>query len=479
MESAWLLFLRQLASPDSDFTYDEVCGWSADEFAALTESGFVREISQATHVACDSCPEGHRECVWWSEDGERAWIACPAAGIVEVNPERLRRWRIDVEHFARVMSVQLELEQKPRALAAAGRLWHLGRRRFADRFRDVFFSASSDEQFREVVEEAQKQLPSGTGLLIVCMDRPADSGWEPSRLRAVTISEIATWDGRTIVLDLPFIEEIWSQNDAEARKAGPASLAVPSGAQWQDLTIEMHDTTLTIEVGGHQKQLSFAEAGFSERDQRLETLKVLAAARGHLAPERASEVLPGRTALKNRVNMLRRLLQDLIRIDGSPIVHERRAGIYQCRFRVHLAGDNSFPTPSGATWLDFRVVERHDGRLAVTVNERRVFRAHAREWGSGRRDEEVAQQQEPVARVFSLDEIGLRDSRGRLVREAQVLVELLRNEGKSRRQGDDIAVLKLAEWLRKWTGLENEPLLYGDRTGSWTACFECASDRRV
>ena len=53
MENAWQLYLRQLASADLGFTYDDVCGWSADEFEALTGAGLISEMAHATHVACE------------------------------------------------------------------------------------------------------------------------------------------------------------------------------------------------------------------------------------------------------------------------------------------------------------------------------------------------------------------------------------------------------------------------------------------
>src|SRR5262249_42791571 len=154
------------------------------------------------------------------------------------------------------------------------------------------------------------------------------------------------------------------------------SLSVPDGATWQDLLVEVADAALRIEIGGYRKELTFDEAGFGERDQRLETLRLLAASRGRLSPDRVARALQGRTPLKNRVNTLKQLLQALIPIDASPIEHNRGAGLYVCKFQIRLVGDTSFPTPAGASWLDFRFVERRDGRLAVSVSEKKVFRAY-------------------------------------------------------------------------------------------------------
>jgi hypothetical protein len=88
----------------------------------------------------------------------------------------------------------------------------------------------------------------------------------------------------------------------------------------------------------------------------------------------------------------------------------------------------------------------------------------------------VAQREEAVTRLFSLEEVGLRNSRAQPTSEGAVLIELLRGEGKLKRRGDDMSVLKLAEWRRNWTGLTGDPLQYIGRNQGWSACFECSTE---
>ena len=181
--------------------------------------------------------------------------------------------------------------------------------------------------------------------------------------------------------------------------------------------------------------------------------------------------------MKNRSNSLRQLLQALIPIDGSPVEYNKRAGVYVCKFQIRLAGAGSFPTPAGASWLDFRFFERRDGRLAVSVNEKKIFRTHQVDRASGQRTGEVAEEVEAVTRIYSFEEVGLRNNRGKLTREGVVLVDLIRGAGKLQRRGDDVAVLKLAERLREWTGLTGDPLRFAPRTQMWSACFECSTEQ--
>jgi hypothetical protein len=301
--------------------------------------------------------------------------------------------------------------------------------------------------------------------------------WKPARLKIAAISDIVLWRNGRITPDLDFIEDIFAGDAAEVNTLGVQSLPIPDNAKWQDVLIEVLDSALRVEVAGYETVLSFEDAGFGERDQRLETLRFLAASRGKLETERVSRALQGKTPIKNRIHELRQLLQTLFPIDGSPISYHKRAGLYGCKFRVLLVGDSSFPTPSGVSWLHFRFVERRDGRLAVTVSEKKVFRAQEVERGSSRRTEEVAQREEAITRLFALEEVGLRNGRGQLTLEGAVLIELLRGEGKVKRRGDDLAVLKLAEWLRNWTGLNGDPLQYIGRNQLWSACFECSTEQ--
>jgi hypothetical protein len=476
MEKIWAALLSQLSSPDPEFTYDDVREWPLEAFEDLNGAGLISEMASATHVVCDACEEAHWEWVRWSEDGKRAFIPCTATGIANVKLERLRRWRVDVGRFAFLLAAALELTQRPEPAASLSPLWRLGRRRVGGMFRDFFLSVSAEEDLSAAIRLAHQQLSSGSGLLITTSRGLDDSGWEPSRLKIAMLTDITTWSGGKIVLDLDFIEDIYLRDSMDGKKSGTRSLSIPEGVGWQDLLIEVADAGLTITASGFQRELIFEDAGFSARDQRLETLRILAAGHGRLAPERVTSVLRGKTPIKNRVNALRQALQALIPIDGNPVEYNKSARVYVCKFQLRLAGQESFPTPASASWLDFRFVERRDGRLAVSVNQKKVFRSLQTDRASGRLVEEVGQRDEIVPHLYSLEDLKLRNAKGQLTREGSTLTELLRGDGRLKRRGDDTVILKLAAWLREWVGLEGDPLHYSGSTESWTATFECSSE---
>ena len=75
-------------------------------------------------------------------------------------------------------------------------------------------------------------------------------------------------------------------------------------------------------------------------------------------------------------------------------------------------------------------------------------------------------------------DLGLARDVDRLLPEGRALVDLLQAGGRLARRGDDIAVLKLNQWLRDQTGLAGDPLQFSETTRVWAATFDCSSERR-
>jgi hypothetical protein len=187
-------------------------------------------------------------------------------------------------------------------------------------------------------------------------------------------------------------------------------------------------------------------------------------------------LVSGDSPVKARTSRLRQLLQALVDVDGDPLGYGKKAQLYTCRFQVRLDRDNGFRTPAGASWLDFAFHERTDGRLLVSATEKQSFRGHRPEGQGDRTTAEVAEERETITRIHSLEEIGLRADKGKLTEEGAAFMELLRAGGILARRSNDIVVLKLAQRLREWTGLEGEPLRLVEASRSWTAAFACSSD---
>lgn len=249
------------------------------------------------------------------------------------------------------------------------------------------------------------------------------------------------------------------------------------GVAWNNVEVVVSDQELQVSVHGKTRVISFLEAGFGKRDQNLELLKFLAASRGKLDADKFTLPRQSKTPLKSRISRLRRHLQNLIAIGENPIFYHKAAELYVCSFQIRISTDDSFPTPANAKWFDFHFHERKDGRINVSASRNRSFRTPIVEGIAGSSVlETIPQPDFDVSHIYSLGTLGFHPTGAALTKQGNALTALLRGGGRLRRNGDDTAVLKLAEWLRKWTGLSDDPLQFAGNSRLWTAAFECTSE---
>jgi len=218
MESAWQLFLSRLASPDFAFGYDDVCGWTADEFDALTGEGLLSEIAQATRVVCDACPKGHRERVRWSEDRRTAFITCPLAGIVGVEPERLRRWRAHAGQLSALLSTAITPPGQVHPLPAC-QIWFLGRRRVGGFTPYFFFAAIGPDQLSPATDAVHAAYGRVNSVVLVPFSPP--SSLPDAKLRIIDVAKVATLQNRRLSIDLSLIEAQFGDEESPKKLAKP------------------------------------------------------------------------------------------------------------------------------------------------------------------------------------------------------------------------------------------------------------------
>ena len=447
---------------------DEVRQWDKNQWQEILGLGLLREMELAAVVVCDQCGDAHWAEVRWIKPGIHACFGCPTEGVADIEIDRLRQWRIDAECIAVLLAEGLELRGAVEPLELGG-LWHLGRRRLAGRFRDVFLAM---DPTGVAIEKVLKYggLISG----IVIFPRLSGIGSIPSPLTVVDLAAITQIASGRLIVDFDFLEAVFPE---PATKHTPTirSITAPAGASWKDVSMALSEGFLQITIRGKQFEKTLFEAGFGDPDQRVDFLRLFAATRGTVAVDRMGSLLTGDSPAKTRVLRLRQLLQALIEIDGDPIVYSRKAGMYACQFEIRLAGDDGFRTPAGATWLDFTFHERGDGRIAVSVSEKQRFRAYGAKDGAGRNTGEVVEDGQAVTRVHSLEELRLRGRRGQLTAEGLMFVKLLRSGGAIPNAGDEMVVVKLAERLREWAGLSGDPIQLAKASRRWTAVFACSS----
>lgn len=479
MQTTWQRLLERLASGDPVVGFDDVRRWSKPDFESAVRLGIVREADSTATVMCDNCDEGHSSAVIWTGGGGQAVITCPAAGIVPVEARQLRRWRIDANRLAEIVSETLGFDRCIEPVLAQ-QLWRLGRRRLAGRHRDIFLGVAGGPPLTETslteMSAAVRRSIGQAPALLLAIGYIGNAKELPTAQDVVDLVSVSRLGGARLIIDVEYLEDRFSAHQAPARKL-PPSVSAPVGAGWSDASIMVCDESLRITIGHNTHEIEFSAIG--NQAQTVELLKLFAAARGTLDAARLQTIVSGDTPVRLRISRLRQLLQALIDIDGDPVEYSKKARTYTCSFEIRPPRDEGFPTPSGASWLDFSFHERTDGRVLVSVIQKQKFRVHGMRSEDGRPTSEVAEEGVALVRTHSLHDMGLRSDTGKMTAEGAAFTKLLRAGGSVPRNGNDIVVLKLAERLREWTGLNGDPLRLVEASRAWTALFACSSDLRT
>jgi hypothetical protein len=471
MPTAWKRLLDRLATGEVTIGADEVGRWDKHQWQEVLGLGLLPETELAEVVVCDQCGDAHWAEVYWVTPGVKACFGCDAEGVIDIELDRLRQWRIDADRVAGLVAGSLDLSS-PIEVLLRERLWRIGRRRIGGRYRDIFFGVGAGLPVAEMSAAIRSSIGPGSALLLTVGTDGNPEGI-PAGQHRLDLASVSRVEGGRVVIDLDYVEERLAGEAASTRKSSP-SIPVPAGTAWRDVSIIVFDGLLQVTVCGKVYEKEFGEIGVDEQSQPVQLLKLFAAARGTLSSERISEVPKGDTPPKTRVRRLRALLQSLIEIDGDPVPNQKKADTYTCAFEIRLVGDDGYPTPAGTTWIDFSFHERADGRLLVSTGEKQRRRGLAIDRDDTVRAE-VAETTREAVRTYLIDDIVPRLSSGKMPAGGSALLDLLRSGGRIRRAGDDMAILILAQRLREWTGLGQDPLSFSDSTGTWLASFSCSS----
>lgn len=473
MPEIWPRLLERLASGDPVVGVEEYRRWGKVEFERAISLGILRETGPAPWIMCDICPDRHWAEVITVAGGRRAFISCPEEGSVNVESWRLRQWRIDAGRVAELAATALGLSGKVEVLLLQ-HLWSLGRRRLGGRYRDIFLGIGGGPPLVEMSAAIRSSIGQGSTLLMSagCDGNPDGL---PSGYQLVDFISISRLEGAHVIVDMEYLDDRFVEGAPLPRK-WTRSIPAPTGAAWGDVSIVVFQEFMRITVGAKTHEVRFVEIGLDQQSQTVELLKLFAAARGTVDGAKLRSVMSGDTPVRTRVLRLRQLLQDLIDIDGNPIGYANKAQTYTCSFDIRLDRDEGFRAPSGASWFDLAFHERADGRILLSVTEKRQFRAHGQLRDDGQRGTEVAERDGAIAKLYSLDDLGLRDGAGRLNKEGTVFLELLRTGKIRARRDNELIVLGLAKRLRDWTEISGDPLRLIETSDCWTAAFAFSSE---
>ncbi|NUN01315.1 MAG: hypothetical protein HUU41_09390 [Bryobacteraceae bacterium] len=478
----WRAVIRRAACGDRTFSFDEVREWPREHFERLIKLGIVRDGPLAGSVECDACGTMHREDVVWEPSvrdplGKRAYIRCPEEGPVHVPEIRLRQWVIDGSAMAANLAAAMALSGAVEEIAA-GRVWRLGRRRLAGRFRDVLLSMASVQEHLRIVDAATRHLTAKDGILLVAQPPHEPEGHD--RLTVIDLAQVVEVGADALTVDLDYIEDLLPR-ERTIKEDKIRSLPVPEGIPWAEITLEVGDSSLRVIARGQSWNVDLEEAGFAdsrrkqgEADKLFRILNWFALHHGRLPIAEVRRRKDSPDGFRRQISNLRKRLGSLIPAEGESILWDPEEEAYTCCFRILRSGEAALPQPADGSWMSFELVERRDGRIAAGVKANSVRRA--RDARTGQTD--AGEYQEMLWHEYSLVDLGLARDVDRLLPEGCVLIELLRSSGRLARAGDDLAVLKLNQWLRGRTGLNGDPLQFSEATGTWIATFDCSSERR-
>lgn len=462
------------------FAAEEVKRWPA-MFDRLRQCGLLRETELAASVMCYNCGHPHPEEVIYLNEAlfgrTRPHIVCPNEGLIEVDIDDMRQWLVDRQTLVRMLAAALEaaghIEQ-----VVPNRVWSLGRRHLGGRFRDFFFVAGAARPDGPAVMANADRIGSvAAPVILVPSKPPRHEQWKNPALPLFCLSQVAGLGEGRLVLDVDYIQDGLPRDRVAARVKTLGGFAIPDGAAWKDLTINVGDTALVAVIGGMRRERSLEDCGFtrghSDGDMALQTLRLFAHYRGTFST-RDMAAANEKTPFRKQVSMLRKQLKTLFPIEGEPIINHKASGRYQCAFRVSLDSDPFFPT--GESWLDFRIEALDGGRLRVGVKTKEVFTATRQNRENGPALE-AAVGETLLWTEYSLDRLGLAEAGGLPTAEGQTLLAFLRGGGRLERRPDDMPLLRLGQRLRGLSGISDDPFQYSDRKGAWVALFECGSRR--
>lgn len=457
------------------FSAEEVEWAPPGQFELLCQLGFLKETSRATWARCEACGDGHVEEVAWIRNATTGnptpFVSCQETGASAVSIERLRRWAIDLDAIAQVLRRELGLIGNDSVLVP-GRVWFLGRRHIAGRFRDFFFVVGSAREDSHALWDRCRQIEDAPSPVILAPSQTPSDRKSPS----FRLADLASITDDRVGIDLDYLADALPREGSTTPAKTVSSFPVPEDATWSELRLVVREHSIVARLRGEEREFGFEDLGISGPEERLWQLLCLLARRGGQTPARSRSVSEkGAVTFRKQVSDLRQRLSTVFPIDGEPIRTVRGTGGYQCMFQISLDRADGFPVQP-ERWDECCFTELRDGRIAISVSTREVFQARAFSENTTLPPYyEVAERIGIRTEEYDLRALGLADDTGTPTAAGRVLLEFLRNGGKLTRRGDDKDVLRLGERLRLWLRVDSGPFRFAPSRQLWTATFECGT----
>ncbi|MCZ2076061.1 MAG: hypothetical protein LC130_13810 [Bryobacterales bacterium] len=457
------------------FSAEEIEWAPPGQFELLGSLGLLKETDRATWAHCEACGDGHVEEIVWVQNATTGrptpFVPCPENGGVSISIERLRRWAIDLDAIAQAVRGALDLIGNDSVLLP-GRVWFLGRRHVAGRFRDFFFVVGAARDDAHTLGNRCRQVEDAPSPVILVPSQTPSERKAP----AFRLADLAAITDGQVVVDLDYLADALPREGNATTAKTMSSFPVPADATWAELSLVVREHTLVARLRNQEQEFTFEDVGLSGTNDRLWQLLCALARLGGETPHRSqSGSAKDATTFRKQVSDLRQRLSTVFPIDGEPIRAVHGTGSYRCLFQISLDRADGFPVQP-ERWDECRFTELPDGRIAISVRTKEVFAARTISGETARRtDMEAAERTGVRTEEYDLRALGLADQIGRPTGEGRVLLEFLRNRGKLQRRGDDKYLLRLANRLSAWMGIHSSPFQFTFSRTLWSTLFESSS----
>jgi hypothetical protein len=454
------------------FSAEEI-GWGDPEhFQLLCDLGFLKETERALWAQCETCGDSHVEEVVWLHNQTTGnsvpFVPCPATGGAKVSLERLCRWAVDLDAVAKATRHALGLTGNDCVLIS-GRVWFLGRRQIAGRYRDVFFLVGATREDGYQLWDRCRQIEDAPAPVILVPDQAPS----PRQVPILRMSELATLGEGRLSVDLEYLVDSLRQDRSSAPAKTLTSFPVPPDATWAELRLVVREHTIVARLRNHEQELGFEDLGLSGPEDRLwQLLCVLARGGGQTPPVPQSVSEKKAATFRKQVSNLRQRLSTVFAIEGDPLAPLHGTGGYRSLFQINMERHSGFPIPP-ARWEDCQFTALPDGRIAISVPTKEVFAARIISKETSRHAAHGAAERPGVrTEDYDLRALDLADAMGRPTAEGRVLLDFLHNGGKLTRRGDDMDILRLGRRLAAWMGTDGDPFQFAPTRTLWSTRFE-------
>lgn len=192
----------------------EASMWLDDGFEKMLAQGFLQLAENSEYVTCPDCFDHKEEVVCRDYPGGivRWFIPCPKHGRVEIQPDELRQWRINLSTVAQTIASQLSLKGNCTEVAP-GHVWRLGRWKEPGGVRDILFAVGLNtvnaENCRRAITEARRPM------VLIPQSMPAEHFWIGSTPPTISLYAAAEFQDDRIVIDAEYVLDVVRQENLE------------------------------------------------------------------------------------------------------------------------------------------------------------------------------------------------------------------------------------------------------------------------